>query len=177
MTNGEEDEDCVCEVRVKLFRMDPVAPEQETEEAKMKESVVPLVPFTSQRMKWKKNDDKEKEGTNDGASDGKEEVKMDWHEAGIGPVRILKPKENSFPSGNTTANNGSSQEEDGSKAFTQVVQQGEMAPGGQGTKLILNVRLIPDLCHVHPNSEKCIQLDAHSIDKDGTGRTVGAYLL
>eukprot|EP00804_Cyclotella_cryptica_P011885 CCRYP_004383-RB/>CCRYP_004383-RB protein AED:0.39 eAED:0.40 QI:186/0/0/1/1/1/2/0/543 len=176
ITNGEEDEDCVCEVRAKLFRMAPVAPEQETEEAETKESVVPSVPSTAGRMELKKDDDKQKEGTNDGASDGKEEVKMDWHEVGIGPVRILKRKENSFASSNTTGNNGSSQEEDGSKAFARVVQRRETAPGGQGTKLILNVRLIPDLCRVHRKSEKCIQLDAPSIDGDGSGRTVGGYL-
>ncbi|KAL3801243.1 hypothetical protein HJC23_012643 [Cyclotella cryptica] len=153
MTNGEEDEDCVCEVRAKFFRMDPVAPEQETEEAETKESVVPSVPSTSGRMERKKNDDKEIEGTNDGASDGKEEVKMDWHGAGIGPVLFLKRKENSFASSNTTANNWSSQEEDGSKALTQAVPQRETAPGGQGTKFILNVCLISNLCLVHRKSE------------------------
>jgi len=176
VTNGEEDEDCVCEVRAKLFRMAPVAPEQETEATETKESVVPSVPSTAGRMELKKDDDKQKEGTNDGASGGKNEMIMDWHEAGIGPVRILKRKEYPCASSNIAENNDSAQEKDRFTALARVVQRRETAPGSQGTKLILNVRLFPDLCRVHRKSEKCIQLDAPSSDGDGSGRTVGGYL-
>ncbi|KAL7519263.1 hypothetical protein ACHAWX_004052 [Stephanocyclus meneghinianus] len=173
VTNGEEDEDCVCEVRAKLFRMAPVAPEQETEATETNESVVPSVPSTAGRMELKKADDKQKEGTNDGSSGGKNEVVMDWHEAGIGPVRILKRKENSHA---VAESDDSAQEKDRFTALARVVQRRETAPGSQGTKLILNVRLFPDLCRVHRKSEKCIQLDAPSSEGDGSGRTVGGYL-
>jgi hypothetical protein len=169
LANGEEDEDCVYEVRAKLFKLAPVTPGEEEEDETKAESV-PSVPSTAGRMELKKDDEK-KEETND-AADSKDAVKMDWHEGGIGPVRILKRKVNPF----NAENNDAEKDDVKTTANARVVQRRESAPGGQGTKLILNVRLLPGVCKVHRKSEKCIQLDAPNIDGDGSGRALGSYL-
>lgn len=67
-------------------------------------------------------------------------------------MRILKRK---------PTYNGSGEEDDGNASPARLVQRQETT-GGQATKVIVNVRLIPKQCSVNRLGEKFVQLNAPS---------------
>ena len=153
--NGEQDEDCMCQVRAKLFKM---VPEDETEtDAVEDKKGAPCVPSTSGRMELvKKNTDGSPGGKGNESSNKTTEStttegpKLVQKEAGIGPVRILKRK----------ISVGSKEEgNEKQSACARVVQRQETS-GGQATKVILNIRLDSKSCTVIRRGDKFVQLNA-----------------
>ena len=74
----------------------------------------------------------------------KDSGKMDWKEVGIGPLRVLT---------------------DEKSKHTRIVQRRENTPGGQGTKLILNLAL-RDECQVERKGDKFVRLAAFEVVDD-----------
>ena len=161
--NGEEDYECICEVRAKLFKLSPLEKsEEETEEDKGEK--VASVPSTAGRLELKSTDEKKEEADKKSPS----KVEMIWKEAGIGPVRILNPNQNLLNLKDDT--------DDKSKAHPRIVQRQESAPGSQGMGVILNANLFPDVCRVFRATEKMIKLDAPNPNKD-SDRALLSYSL
>lgn len=169
--NGEQDEDCVCQVRAKLFKM---VPEDETsaadEDGSALKGDVPSVPSTSGRMELvkkkeiiegslektdEKSPEKSKDATESGGEEGKR-PKLIQKEAGIGPVRILKTKSPILLEGGKGG-------DEKHPASARVVQRQETS-GGQATRVILNIRLVPKTCNVIRRGEKFVQLNAPASD-------------
>ena len=161
LNNGEENFDCICEVRAKLHKLLPVEDDDEETEEEKGEKVA-SVPSTSGRLELKANE--KTKGSNDGVGAGK--ISLSWKEAGIGPVRVLNPKEHLL-----------SKDDETSKLHPRLVQRQESAPGSQGMKVILNVNLNPDVCKVTRTSEKIVQLNAPNVGNDGSGRALESYSL
>ena len=67
---------------------------------------------------------------------------MDWKEVGIGPLRVLSDEKSA-----------------------RIVQRRESTPGGQGTKLILNIAL-RDECSVEKKGDKFVRLAAFEISEN-----------
>jgi len=167
--NGEQDEDCICQVRAKLFKMVPDNDTPDTEEdSSALKGDVPSVPSTSGRMtlvkakkegeeespkKSKESLDRAKEST--AGKDGENKPKLVQKEAGIGPVRILKRK-SPMILGRC--------EEAAKKPylFSRVVQRQETSGGA--TRVILNVRLLPQTCDVIRRGDLFVQLNAPNGD-------------
>jgi hypothetical protein len=154
VNNGEENEDLVCEVRAKVYKLSPVDEAEETKEEKGEN--VPSVPSTSGRMELKKNDEKKEENEQKNG----DKIEMEWKSRGIGPVRVLKPKKLG------TADNTNDR--------PRVVQRQETAPGSKGTTVILNTALVPE-CRVTRTSEKTVKLDAPNPKKEETGRALESF--
>ncbi|KAL7435086.1 hypothetical protein ACHAXH_002481 [Discostella pseudostelligera] len=157
--NGEQDEDCVCQVRAKLFKMVPEDESADADEESISKGDVPSVPSTTGRMESVKaqkcNDistEKEVDATA-GLQEGGNKPKLVQKEAGIGPVRILKSK------------HPRDLGEDGEKAHAEqsstarVVQRQETSGGG-ATRVILNIRLDKATCTVIRRGDKFVQLNA-----------------
>ena len=72
----------------------------------------------------------------------KDSGKMDWKEVGIGPLRVLTDQRHA-----------------------RIVQRRENTPGGQGTKLILNLAL-RDECQVERKGDKFVRLAAFEVVDD-----------
>jgi hypothetical protein len=158
VNNGEENEDCMYEVRAKLYKLAPV---QEVEEKEEAGEHVPSVPSTSGRLELKTEEKKEEETKVD-------KMIFEWKDRGVGPVRVLKGKDNSLKQA----------EEKDNKSHARIVQRQETSQGGQGTRLILNAYLVPGVCKVTRTSEKIIQLaPLNNIVEDGSGGVVGSYSL
>lgn len=128
------------------------------------------VPSTAGRMKFAKAKVEDEDGSNEapekanepataGGEDDKKQ-KLVQKEAGIGPVRILKRKPPILPGG---------EEEAAKESPTARVVQRQETSGGIGTKVILNVRLIPKTCNVIRRGDKFVQLNAPN--SDGTLET------
>ena len=155
--NGEKDEECLCQVRAKLFKM---VPEDESEQdGSALKGDVPSVPSTTGRMELVKKamkDDESPEKGDKSPEKGKESTakagpKLVQKEAGIGPVRVLKRK----------PGNGEKDGEDEKLATSaRVVQRQETCGGGQAFRVILNIRLIPKTCNVIRRGDKFVQLNA-----------------
>ncbi|KAL3758471.1 hypothetical protein ACHAWU_004314 [Discostella pseudostelligera] len=157
--NGEQDEDCFCQVRAKLFKMVPEDESADADEESISKGDVPSVPSTAGRMESVKaqkfNDistEKEVDATA-GLQEGGNKPKLVQKEAGIGPVRILKSKPPKALG------------EDGEKAHAEqsstarVVQRQETSGGG-ATRVILNIRLDKSTCTVIRRGDKFVQLNA-----------------
>ena len=71
-------------------------------------------------------------------------------EAGIGPVRVLKRK--------SSVTNDDDKEK--STSDSRVVQRQETGKGGQATRVLLNIRLVPKTCSVIRRGDKFVQLNA-----------------
>lgn len=159
--NGEQDEDCLIQVRAKLFKMVPEDENPATEEDSSKlKGDVPSVPSSSGRMELVRAKREENEGSPEKASESpekegedEEKPKLVQKEAGIGPVRVLKRKP---PLGL-----GKEEKED---LITARVVQRQETSGGQATKVILNVRLVPKTCNVIRRGDKYVQLNAPNSD-------------
>eukprot|EP00584_Thalassiosira_punctigera_P025578 CAMPEP_0172553952 /NCGR_PEP_ID=MMETSP1067-20121228/52509_1 /TAXON_ID=265564 ORGANISM="Thalassiosira punctigera, Strain Tpunct2005C2" /NCGR_SAMPLE_ID=MMETSP1067 /ASSEMBLY_ACC=CAM_ASM_000444 /LENGTH=497 /DNA_ID=CAMNT_0013342231 /DNA_START=92 /DNA_END=1585 /DNA_ORIENTATION=+ len=167
--NGEQDEDCICQVRAKLFRM---VREDETpafsEDSNVLKGDVPSVPSTSGRMELVKAKKEEAEESPEKANewpaktekstsgeDGKK-PKLVRKEAGIGPVRVLKRKPLLILGEGEAA---------AKKPMPSRVVQRQETSGGQATKVILNIRLVPKTCNVIRPGDMFVQLNAP--DSDG----------
>ena len=168
LKTGEEDEVCVLEVRAKTHQF--VEKNQVQSDAATKQDSAPSVPpsssnTTAAKEKDEKSGQKEsdtsttatsaeqdettkekpkesQEETNQDAEskEGKEEEQkpkasskkhQDWQELGIGPLRILRK----------------------SKGHSRVVQRRESAPGGAGTKLLINAPLSKESQVTRPSDQ------------------------
>lgn len=171
--NGEQDEDCLCQVRAKLFKMVPEDESLVVEDENKSKGDVLSVPSSSGRMelaKPKKDDqesspevankspEKEKKSSTTLNNDEKP-PKLVRKEAGIGPVRVLKRKPPMM-----LAVIGEIGEEAAKRPTSARVVQRQETSGGQATKVILNIRLVPKTCNVTRRSEKYVQLVAPNSD-------------
>jgi hypothetical protein len=165
LKTGEEDEVCVLEVRAKTHQF--VEKNQVQSDAATKQDSAPSVPpsssnTTAAKEKDEKSGQKEsdttmsaeqdettkekpkesQEETNQDAEskEGKKEEQkpkasskkhQDWQELGIGPLRILRK----------------------SKGHSRVVQRRESAPGGAGTKLLINAPLSKESQVTRPSDQ------------------------
>jgi len=154
-TNGEEDEECMCQVRAKLFKM--VQEAKNDDNATNEREAVPSVPSTSGRMDLGQKDNDNDDGKNSPEKTKEEATEkkgpnMVQKEAGIGPVRVLKRKSSS-----------TKDDDDDKKQSTsdsRVVQRQETGKGGQATRVLLNIRLVPKTCSVIRRGDKFVQLNA-----------------
>lgn len=165
LKTGEEDEVCVLEVRAKTHQF--VEKNKVQSDAATKQDSAPSVPpsssnTTAAKEKDEKSGQKEsdttmsaeqdettkekpkesQEETNQDAEskEGKKEEQkpkasskkhQDWQELGIGPLRILRK----------------------SKGHSRVVQRRESAPGGAGTKLLINAPLSKESQVTRPSDQ------------------------
>jgi hypothetical protein len=165
LKTGEEDEVCVLEVRAKTHQF--VEKNQVQSDAATKQDSAPSVPpsssnTTAAKEKDEKSGQKESDTTTSAEQDEttkekpkesqeetnqdaeskegkKEEQKpkasskkhQDWQELGIGPLRILRK----------------------SKGHSRVVQRRESAPGGAGTKLLINAPLSKESQVTRPSDQ------------------------
>jgi hypothetical protein len=107
--NGEENEDCILQLRAKLYRLSCCNTGQNQEEELKREN--------------------SEEVTGGTLSDTKESAVFSWKEVGTGPLRILQLRQEHKGQGEFNIKNTS----------TRVVQRRESTPGGSGTKVILNI--------------------------------------
>jgi hypothetical protein len=135
--NGEENEESILSLRAKLFKLTKVVvtsnvPAEASSPTQAKVGGIQMATKVGVQM-----DENEKtqnqESTTDSTSDHK---KIDWKEVGIGPLRILTDDKH-----------------------VRIVQRRETTPGGQGTKLILNIRLREE-CRVERQADKFVKLAA-----------------
>ena len=154
VNNGEENEECLCQIIAKLYKMVPDV--KEPEGIDMEKGDVPSVPSSSGRFGGVKqnNDNNGTAIINEEENANKDEKgvsgsKLVRKEAGVGNVRVLKRRS----LGDDDKNEN--------KSLGRVVQRQR----GSNT-LILNIRLIPKQCKVTRPGEKFVQLNAPS--KDGT---------
>jgi len=111
----------------------------------------------------KEGGEKEKEEKKEEAEENEREgktAKMEWKEVGIGPLRILERTEGEEERGED-GSEGKETDRDGSKGKLgiRLVQRRESTPGGNGTKLILNLSL-RNVCDVTKQGDKFVRLSA-----------------
>eukprot|EP00816_Leptocylindrus_hargravesii_P008724 CAMPEP_0196821568 /NCGR_PEP_ID=MMETSP1362-20130617/79873_1 /TAXON_ID=163516 /ORGANISM="Leptocylindrus danicus, Strain CCMP1856" /LENGTH=461 /DNA_ID=CAMNT_0042200803 /DNA_START=23 /DNA_END=1408 /DNA_ORIENTATION=- len=159
IANGEEEEECVLQCRAKLFRLCKKAaaaavPQEAAEGTGLAASHVgpPTLPSAAKKesvddSKDEHENDKDEEKTGaKTAKDGKD-IRSDdssssgteWREVGIGPLRVLRTESKS------------------KQITTRCVMRREMHPGGPGTKVILNMKLIK-LANIKQSGEKFVRL-------------------
>ena len=158
--NGEQDEECLCQIRARLYKM---VPEDESTNLAVEDQdvAVPSVPSTQRNLDLvtKVKGDKERDGSSKNeAKESKGEAeaeeaaptkpKLVQKEAGLGPVRILKCKIHNKP--NTA---------DEQQTSARIVQRQETSGGG-AFRVILNVRLEPKSCTFNRRGDKFVQLNA-----------------
>eukprot|EP00979_Chaetoceros_neogracilis_P010235 scaffold2408_cov279-Chaetoceros_neogracile.AAC.31 len=159
--NGEENEETIITVRAKLFKLTKVKeavvevpsrlPTVEKTVGIQMATKVGQQPLSSQKeMEEKDQHQAEGGGTATNATAPSREkgpsttvaAKMDWKEVGIGPLRVLTDDKHA-----------------------RIVQRRENTPGGQGTKLILNLAL-RDECRVERMGDKFVKLAAFEVVDD-----------
>lgn len=160
--NGEQGEDCLCQVRAKLFKMVPEDDSADADEESITKVDVPSVPSTSGRMESVKNQKSvqdtsagtEKAGySTTGQGEAGNKPKLVQKEAGIGPVRILRSK---FP----RAIEDDGVKSHGKQYMTARIVQRQETSGGGATKVILNIRLDKASCTIIRRGDKFVQLNA-----------------
>jgi len=144
IVTGEEAEECVLQVRAKLFRL------------------------VTTRKKNRLSDD---EDADTSAGDADEEVRdqsvpvassvtaattpnkniLEWVEVGVGPLKILRRKDS------LTTSSGSAATCPPEELDTRIVMRREEKKGGAGTKLLLNLRLTA-LCSIGMSGEKAFSV-------------------
>ena len=87
---------------------------------------------------------------------GSTRSKLVQKEAGIGPVRILRPKPHIAPAGD---GGGGGDETKPTLSGARIVQRQETSGGG-AFRVILNVRLEAKSCTYHRRGDKFVQLNA-----------------
>ena len=163
VVNGEEEEECMMECRAKLFRLTKKIGEGQ-KSVGMSENDGNSAPVAASQsgppnlssLTNKKDEEDDTKGDDDKAKDdkgGKDDNKTakpecsnkakndtdtEWREVGIGPVRLLRTKTKK-------------------EISTRVVMRRETHPGGSGTKVILNVKLIR-LANVSKSGDKFLRL-------------------
>lgn len=146
LTNGEENEDTIISLRVKLFKL-------------VKKDTLPTNQLSTPRASSSTSKSGKKVGiematkigevdtgvsANTSTNSAEGSSKMDWKEVGIGPLRVLTDSKNA-----------------------RIVQRRENTPGGQGTKLILNVRLGSEVgTSVERMGDKFVRLLAFEVVQD-----------
>ena len=135
--NGEENEETIITLRAKLYKLTKVVAAEEKKE-ETKTVGIQMATKVGQTVK----DNNSESGSADQQSSKKAE--SSWREVGIGPLRVLT---------------------DTNTSHTRVVQRRENTPGGQGTKLILNVSL-KDECSVQKMGDKILRLAAFEVIED-----------
>jgi hypothetical protein len=167
VVNGEEGEQCVLQLRAKLFRLGtkdeisskehnlaPVSTAETRNEDTNKEraQIEKSNDITLSESKATElcTDSKKVNDLDQKANHVESTPKTEWIEVGTGPLRVLKPSQSA------------SQDV---KLVPRIVMRRESQPGGQGTKLILNESL-----HGHVTisrlGDKALRLSVISIDKD-----------
>lgn len=145
--NGEENEKTIITVRAKLYKLTKVVAKPEEPQEKKKE----VKKTVGIQMATKVGQD-EQEDSAGGTAEGSKTASsgsatgmgaMDWKEVGIGPLRVLTDD-----------------------THARIVQRRENTPGGQGTKLILNLPL-RDECSVEKRGDKFLRLAAFEVIEDG----------
>lgn len=159
IANGEEKEECVLQCRAKLFRLCKKAvatavPQEAAESTGLTASHVgpPTLPSAAKKgsddSKGEKEKDKDEEtATKTKTAKDEKQAKLDdssasgteWREVGIGPLRVLRTESKT------------------KQITTRCVMRREMHPGGSGTKVILNIKLIK-LANVKQSGEKFVRL-------------------
>jgi len=138
VNNGEENEECLCQVLAKLYKMVPDL--KEVEGTDMEKGDVPSVPSSSGRFGDVKQDDNKVEVTKSESKDADKDEKegstsnLVRKEAGVGNVRVLKLR--SF----------GDKEKNENKSLGRVVQRQRGS-----NSLILNIRLC---CRFHQGLEQ-----------------------
>jgi len=161
--NGEENEKSIITLRAKLYKLTKTAaptPDELQEKSKTKKAKTVGIQMATkvgldEEEKGEEDDATNSGGTGtDGGADGTgtgtgtasatdaSSSAMDWKEVGIGPLRVLTDD-----------------------THTRIVQRRENTPGGQGTKLILNLPL-KDECSVEKRGDKFVRLAAFEIIED-----------
>lgn len=180
VVTGEEQDDCLLQVRVKIFRLNRKEAEQSPAAAVAlaapkgtKDSDLGAGVVAEQRSSIDSSDDG-KACTNEHAKrDAKTEgMSMDlsgaeWVEMGIGPLKVLHPRKLPL--------NGQDKETDGSQAddtkqkrgISRVVMRREDKKGGAGTKLLLNIRLDQYTAAVQ-QSDKILRIQGLAYQEDAT---------
>jgi len=161
VSNGEEGENCLFQIRAKLFKLVTFRKEEKIDDESTQE-FVGIPPSSNTKDTQAKDDNEEgkqlkrqQEHKNTNATAEKK-----WSEVGIGPVKILEKRLDEKDDGNGKTNTSSADEKQktfNEKKSIRVVQRRESAPWGQGTKLILNVSLRSE-CHVTRQSDKYVKL-------------------
>lgn len=148
ITNGEENEKAIITLRAKLFKLSDVKVKVQAAPSEEKEEKKVGIQMAT---KVGQNVDSKQA---DESESSQPAAKKDWKEVGIGPLRVLTDGEH-----------------------TRIVQRRENTPGGQGTRLILNVPLRKE-CRVEKPNDKFVKLAAVEIvendddDKDSDKKSV-----
>jgi hypothetical protein len=149
---GEEDEECLFQVRAKLYRLVTSTTKAATDTPDDDEHQ--REPSKSTAKAEDHDDDAPgNEGPNKSqvameanAAGSRGKKTAEWVEVGIGPVRVLRAlSQNGAPS--DTSDN----------LETRIVMRREEKKGGTGTKVLLNLR-ITSMCTVHLSGDKAFSL-------------------
>jgi hypothetical protein len=136
ITNGEENEESILSLRAKLFKLTKVVVVAPNVTAQVSSPIQAKVGGIQMATKVGTQIDDSEQTQNQESTVDSADAKMDWKEVGIGPLRILTDDKH-----------------------VRIVQRRENTPGGQGTKLILNIRL-HDECRVERQADKFVKLAA-----------------
>lgn len=160
--NGEENEESILQCRTKLFSL--VAQKQST----------PSGPSKSDEEKKQSDLEKDK-------SSQHQQQTQNWREVGIGPLRILRTKQQKKTSQIDKSNDNSNHTTDNkskdtkalcSNATFRIVQRRECTPGGPGTKVILNIVIGGDVpCTISRQADKYVQLMTVCYDNSSQNNT------
>ena len=166
--NGEENEEAIITLRAKLFKLIKVQ-EKLVDDRPVKSPSDAQSKKTGIQMATKVGESAEEAdgtttaaaaaattmtttATDSNAHSATDSGKMDWKEVGIGPLRVLTDQRHA-----------------------RIVQRRENTPGGQGTKLILNLAL-RDECQVERKGDKFVKLAAFEVvddSKEEANDTIG----
>ena len=157
--NGEENEEAIITLRAKLFKLIKVQ-EKLVDDRPVKSPSDAQSKKTGIQMATKVGESAEEAdgtttaaaaaaattmtttATDSNAHSATDSGKMDWKEVGIGPLRVLTDQRHA-----------------------RIVQRRENTPGGQGTKLILNLAL-RDECQAERKGDKFVKLAAFEVVDD-----------
>lgn len=197
VTTGEEAEDCLLQVRVKLFRLNVVKPKEGDETGSSSQglkSLLTLPPVSSTKdsevdggVTGLLNEQQGSLDTVEEREDPKVVVKsilgsqsvetrpaVEWVEVGIGPLKLLRPR----PQPAEVTPSDASINSDDKKAhplISRIVIRREEKKGGMGTKLLLNLRL-DRYSSVLPQSDRCLRVQGVTFTEDATS-SVGTFLI
>jgi hypothetical protein len=135
---GEEDEDCLLQVRAKLFRLVQV---------KHKAVAVEGAGDGDEQSPPVASENDSTAGASAAAASSSE-----WVEVGVGPLRILREKSSGDSSGAAAATGDAAV-----RRSTRIVMRREDKKGGAGTKVILNLRLLAH-CVLAKNGDKAFSI-------------------
>eukprot|EP01031_Cornospumella_fuschlensis_P033322 gene33322-40308_t len=191
VVTGEEGEECLAQMRVKLFRLNvktPITPKisaimtlhskpdtsasgdsvlAQDADGLAKRKVGAIVNEQAGSIDQHDEDAPAKANSNSSSSSSKDPAASshaEWVEVGIGPLKILLPKSPSDSAGGSQ----------GKKAISRLVMRREDKVGGIGTKLLLNVRL-DQYASVAQQSDKTARLGGVSYTDDSA--SMSTYLI